>query len=122
MTDLLTHVSESGVTAIEGALGRPVLIEPSDVDRLLEACFGANCEAALLYPENLPTTFFDLSSGAAGVILQKLRQYGVRLAVVRPPEAKAESSRFGELLAEERTRRDFGVFPSRAEAWAWIAS
>jgi len=33
-----------------------------------------------------------------------------------------ESSRFGELVAEERMRCDFGVFASRAEARAWLAS
>ena len=122
MTDFLAPVDESGVVAVEGAPGHPALAEPGDVDRLLEVCFGANCGAALLYAENLPPAFFDLSSGAAGVILQKLRQYGVRLAVIRGPEAGAVSSRFGEMVAEERTRRDFGLFTSRAEARAWIAS
>jgi hypothetical protein len=88
---------------------------------LLEACFGAGAGAALLYAANLPPAFFDLSSGAAGAMLQKLRLYGVRLAVVRDP-AVAASSRFGELVDEERRRRDFGIFASRAEARAWLAA
>jgi hypothetical protein len=121
MADLLHAVDESGVLAIEGTPGRPMLATAGEVDRLLEACFGAECHAALLYAENLPPAFFDLSTGTAGVILQKLQQYGVRLAVVRAPGASAASPRFGELVAEARTRRDFGVFVSRGEARAWLA-
>ena len=122
MSDELTPVDEGGVLAIEGPPGRPALAAAGDVDRLLEACFGVRCDAALLYAENLPPGFFDLSSGVAGAVLQKLRNYGVRLAVVRGAAAGAASSRFGELVAEERARRDFGVFASRAEARAWLAA
>ena len=122
MKDSLTPVDEAGLVVIEGARGQPILVGAGDVDRLLEACFGADCGAALLYAENLPAAFFDLSSGAAGVILQKLRQYGVPLAVVRGAAADAASSRFGEFLSEERTRGDFGIFASRTEARSWLAS
>jgi hypothetical protein len=122
MTDSLTPVDEAGFIVIEGAPGQPILAGAGDVDRLLEACFGAECGAALLYAENLPAAFFDLSSGAAGVILQKLRQYGVRLAVVRGAAAEAASSPSGELMHGERTRRDFGIFASRTEARSWLAS
>jgi hypothetical protein len=122
MTDFLTLVDEAGVVAIEGAPGQTVLAHASDVDRLLEACFGAHCAAALLFAENLPPAFFDLSSGAAGAILQKLRQYGIRLAVVRGAEVGPVSSHFGDMVAEERTRRDFGVFASREGAREWLAS
>lgn len=122
MTDLLPTVDEEGVLAVEGARGRSIFSAADDIDRVLEACFGADCGAALLYAENLPPEFFDVSSGVAGVMLQKLRLYGVRLAVVRAREGGAVSSRFGELAAEEQRRRDFGVFASRAEARAWLAS
>lgn len=122
MTELLTPVDEAGVVAIEGPPGHPALTAAGEVDRLLEACFAADCGAALLYAENLPPAFFDLSTGTAGAMLQKLRQYGVRLAVVQGPTAAAASSRFGEMVAEERTRADFGVFPTRAEARAWLAA
>lgn len=122
MTDSLMPVEEAGVLAIEGPPGGAVLAAPADVDRLLEACFGADCDAALLHAANLPEAFFDLSSGAAGAMLQKLRLYGIRLAVVLEPGAGAASSRFGAMVAEERARRDFGVFASRAEARAWLAA
>ena len=39
--------------------------------------------------ENLNPAFFDLSSGDAGAVLQKLLNYDVRLAVVRAPGSVA---------------------------------
>src|SRR5689334_17196724 len=124
MPDLLMLVGEGGVTAIEGPPGRPVLATAGEVDRLLEACFGARCDAALLYAENLPPAFFDLSSGDAGTVLQKLRTYGgIRLAVVVGADgAVTPSSRFGEMAAEERWKGHFALFDTAAEARAWLAA
>src|SRR5690242_10356124 len=97
----LTTVDEGGLKVIEGPLDAPLMSGAGDVVRLLEACFSSGTRKVLLYAENLPTSFFDLSSGQAGTILQKLRNYGVRLAVVTRPDTQL-SSRFGEMLAEER--------------------
>lgn len=119
---LFTAVEEDGVIAVEGEPGQLAFTRADDVDRLLEACFAADCGAALLYTGNLPTEFFDLSTGVAGAMLQKLRLYGVRLAVVQGPENGVASRRFGELVAEEQTRPDFRLFSTRAEARAWLAS
>jgi hypothetical protein len=93
-----------------------------DANLLLEACFSHKNRLALLYPNNLPDRFFDLSSGVAGAILQKLRNYGVRLAVVCPTGSVTFSSRFGEMVAEERQREYFGIFATREAARAWLRS
>jgi hypothetical protein len=122
ISDLLTPVEDDGVLAVERPAGAPLLAGAREIDRVLEACFAAEFRAALRYAENLPPAFFDLSSGEAGTILQKLRNYGVRLAVVQAPGASPASSRFGEVVAEERMRGDFAVFASRADARAWLAS
>ena len=45
--------------------------------------------------------FFDLSSGEAGAILQKLRTYGVRVALISPKETVRFGGRLPELMAEE---------------------
>lgn len=57
----------------------------------------------------------------SGEILQKLRNYKIRLAVVCAPGRVQFSSRFGEMLAEERSGPYFGVFDTRADARAWLA-
>ncbi len=78
--------------------------------------------AVLLYASNLTPAFFDLSSGEAGAILQKLRQYRIRLAVVCPPGGVRFSSRFGDALAEERQNQYFKVCETRAAGGAWRAA
>jgi hypothetical protein len=101
-----------------------VLARAAETNRLLEACFEARARAALLYAENLPPAFFDLSSGAAGEVLQKLRTYGgIRLAVVAAPDGPVRpSSRFGEMAAEERWKGHFALFDTADEARAWLAA
>jgi hypothetical protein len=86
----------------------------------LGECFGAQTRLALLYAENLPPAFFDVSSQEAGAILQKLRNYGVRLAVVAPPGHVTMSSRFSELAAAEKRDNLFGIFVTRDKALAWL--
>ncbi len=117
----LRAVEEDGVTVVEGEPGEPFMASVEDARGLLEACFSSGVHAALLYPENLTAGFFDLSSGQAGAILQKLRNYHVRLAVVCPPGGAQLSSRFGEVVEEERKGRYFGLFETRQAAREWLA-
>jgi GrpB-like predicted nucleotidyltransferase (UPF0157 family) len=120
-TPALSLVEESGVRVVEGAPNEPLMTRVDDASRVIEACFSHRARLALLYASNLTERFFDLSSGDAGAILQKLRNYGVRLAVVCPPGSVQFSSRFGEMLAEEHRRRDFRVFETRAAAREWLS-
>jgi hypothetical protein len=116
----LTAVDEGGVRFVEGLPDQALMSSARDVDRVLEACFSDGVRCALLYAANLPAAFFDLSSREAGEILQKLRNYWIRLAVVCPPGGSDFSSRFGEMVAEERRGAHFGVFETRLAAVEWI--
>jgi hypothetical protein len=82
---------------------------------VLEACFSARVRSVLLYPENLTARFFDLSSGEAGEVLDKLRRYQVRLAIICSPGAVRFSSRFPEILSD-----DLGVFETPEQARRWL--
>ncbi|TKD12399.1 DUF4180 domain-containing protein [Polyangium fumosum] len=113
-------VDEGGVTVVEGQPDQAFLTSARDVDRVIEACFGSSAGCVLLYASNLPAAFFDLSSRVAGDILQKLRNYRIRLAVVCPPGSVSHSSRFGEMVTEENRGEHFGMFETRAEAVEWI--
>jgi hypothetical protein len=117
----LTSVEVGSATVAEGRPDVPLMAGADDAVRLLEACFSAGARAALLYAENLPAAFFDLSTGQAGAILQKLRTYGVRLAVVSPPGRVRTSARFGEMVAEESRGPYFGLFDTRDAACEWLA-
>lgn len=96
------------------------LIDAADVTRVIEACLSSGARAAVLYAENLPSAFFDLSSGQAGTILQKLRNYGIRLAVVSSQNPAKLSARFTEMAAEERKRGYFAIFETIDGAREWL--
>lgn len=116
----LTLVEEPALSFVEGQPDTAFMASVRDCDRLLEACFAEGAHAALLYGANLTPAFFDLSSGEAGEILQKLRNYRIRLAVVCPPASVQLSSRFGELLADEQRGTYFAMFETRQAAIDWL--
>ena len=101
----------------EATPGEPLVRKVDDAARIAEACWASKTRDALLYPENLTASFFDLSSADAGLILDKLRRWRIRLAVVCPPGRVEFSSHFREILCD-----DFQVFETRDAAVAWLTS
>ena len=108
-----------GQRFVEGTPRQPLMGRVEDVITVLEACFDNAVDRLLLYSENLTDHFFDLSSGEAGEILQKLRNYHIRLAIVRSPTLRL-SRRFGELMADESRGSYFRLFDERADAQEWL--
>jgi hypothetical protein len=106
---------ESGVRIVEGSPGERLMRRPQNASLVLKACFSARGGRTLLYPENLTSRFFDLSSGEAGEVLDKLRRFQVRLAIVCPAGTVRFSSRFPDILSD-----DLRVFESREEARLWL--
>lgn len=118
----MTLVEINDVRFVEGQPEQAFLRRWQDATDLVGACGEQDATAALLYPANLPPAFFDLSSGEAGEILQKMQNYRLRLAVVCPPGSVKFSTRFRDLLAEVHLGREFGVFETRDDAVAWLAA
>jgi hypothetical protein len=116
----LVAVKVDSISMLEGPPDGPFMAGTDDATRLVEACLSHRVGSVLLYAQNLPERFFDLSSGQAGAILQKLRNYHVRLAVVCRPGSVQFSSRFAEMVAEARRGRSFGVFETREAALEWL--
>jgi Domain of unknown function (DUF4180) len=116
----LVLLEEGGVRFVQGPEGQPLMRTVEDAVMVLEACFSNSAEAALLYAPNLTPGFFDLSSGEAGAILQKLRTYRVRLAVVCPAKSVRPSRRFEEMATEEAAGHQFGLFESSSAAAEWL--
>lgn len=112
----LSTVEEDGVKFVEGQPDEAVVVRTTDAARIVEACLSARVRRALLYPANVPAAFFDLSSGEAGEILQKLQSFDIRFAVVCAPGAVRFSSRFREVLGQY-----FQVFETRRAAREWLA-
>lgn len=120
--DGVLAITHNGHNIIEGHPALPLVRKASQITRLFEHGFGASTSDFLVYPTNLPPGTFDLSSGDAGEIIGKLNTYHARIAVVAPPGAVAFSSRFAEVMAEEQKGNAFRLYPTRAEALAWLAA
>ena len=117
-----TRGTAGHLTFLEGPPGQPLLRDADDTATLLEECFAVPTRSALLYAENLPAAFFDVSSLQAGTFLQKLRNYRMRMAVVVPADAMPSSQRFAQLADAERRDNTFCVFTSRDDALARLSS
>ncbi len=105
----------------EGIPEQTLLTCVDDVSKVIEVCLTHAVDRLLLYPENLPAAFFDLSSGEAGAILQKLRNYRIRLAVVHAPDLPM-SHRFGGMVRDEQRGPYFRLFGDRATAQRWLCA
>lgn len=108
-----------GVEYAEGLAGERVLQKGDDSVDLIGFCIENGTSRVLLFAENVADDFFDLRSGIAGVVLQKLRNYQIKLALVLPSEASSKG-RFGEMVREENRGQDFRVFEDADEARAWL--
>ncbi len=116
----LNLVERNGKSYLEGPAGQTLLRHVDDAVLLVEACANYQTDCLMLFAENLTENFFDLSSREAGEILQKLRNYYVRLAVILTPGTRQLSSRFSELMVEENRNRYFHLFEERSKAETWL--
>ena len=105
---------------LEGEPFTRLMQTPENVVDIINACFGNGVRALLLYPGNLTPGFSDLSTGEAGSILQYLRKYQVKLALVLPKGRPYGTTMFREMTAEENKGDYFRTFEDRAEAEAWL--
>ncbi len=120
MHTVLTIYESAGARYLEGPAGGGLMRKPDDASLVIEACFASRVRSALLYAPNMTARFFDLSSGEAGAILQKLRNYGIRIALVCPGGSVQFSSRFPELMAEENSLPYFRFFETAEAAREWL--
>ena len=117
----LTVAEEAGVRFVEGPPDLQLMRSIEDAGLVVEACISGGVDSALLYASNLTERFFDLSSGEAGAILQKLRNYRIRVAVVCTPGSIRFSTRFNEMAVEESRGDHFRVFESVRTAREWLS-
>lgn len=95
------------------------LVDESTPQAVLEACFEQGEQAILIDRDALPSEFFDLRSGLAGELTQRLVLYGIRLACV-VPDLSSQPERFVEYARESNRGTRIRFFESRAEAETWL--
>lgn len=75
----------------------------------------------IISQNNLVPEFFDLSSGLAGEILQKISNYNLTVAFIVDLNS-IKSEKFKEMVNEANFRSDFRFFDSKIEAEKWLDS
>lgn len=88
---------------------------------VLAACFEHGHASVLIDRDALPDAFFDLRTGLAGELAQRLTLYGVRMACV-VPDLASQPERFREYARESNAGRQIHFAASRTEAEAWLAA
>lgn len=95
--------------------------QPADLLGALRTCIERGARALLLDRGAIPAAFFDLSTGNAGEVAQKLVDYRIRMAAV-VPDLGAHSARFREFASEAQTGRWLRFFATREQAVDWLTS
>lgn len=101
------------------AAGEADLLEcEEDLDTLIGFCSEFHADRMMLHGSMLSKNFFDLKSGQAGMILQKLVNYQIKTAAVLAREQIR--GKFGEFVVETNRGHHFRVFFNRHDAEAWL--
>ena len=95
--------------------------QPVDPLAALVHCIEHEARALLFDRGALPAAFFDLSTGLAGEVAQKLVNYGIRMAAV-VPDLSDRSPHFRAFAREANAGRQLRFFATRQEAIAWLES
>jgi hypothetical protein len=111
-------LQKRGRAFIEGVSGHRLIENERDVVELVGLCIESDSTRILLHSDNLPPAFFDLKSGVAGMILQKLTNYQMKAAAVLP--MKRHEGRFGEFVVETNRGHSFRIFHDRNQAERWL--
>lgn len=114
LTELLRE--ETAVTRYE-----PESATPFQPAALVFGCLESGAQSILLDEHSLPPEFFDLSTGLAGELVQKLVNYHLRLAAV-VPDLTIHSSNFQAFARETSHGRTCRFFPTRQQAIDWLES
>jgi hypothetical protein len=109
----------TGVTAVVWPPGVPL---DDDGDAIIGAAWGTGATLVVVPADALPASFFDLSTGIAGALLQRLVNYRFRVAVVGDLAAHLAGSRaLRDLVAESNRGQQVWFLPDDAALAARLA-
>jgi hypothetical protein len=106
-------------TTAANEIRRIAIRSASDINDAIAASIGRG--SVVVTEQDLCPEFFDLRTGFAGELLQKLVNYRVRLAVVLS-DPNAYGERFGELVHEHATHGTVRFFRLEEDARRWLTS
>lgn len=106
----IAMVREPGVLVTDG---------PSAMDLLATVRYETGCSALVLHKEQLDESFFRLSTGLAGEVLQKFVNYQMKLAIVGDFSSYA-SKPLRDFIRESNEGRQICFQPDEEAALAWL--
>ena len=92
---------------------------PSAVELLAAVRYETGCSAIVLFKEQLDESFFRLSTGLAGEVLQKFVNYQVKLAIVGDFSGYT-SKPLRDFIRESNEGRHICFQPGEDAALAWL--
>ena len=93
----------------------------SAMDVLATVRYETGCSAMILRQEQLDESFFRLSSGLAGEVLQKFVHYQMRLGIVGDFSGYT-SKPLHDFIRESNQGRQVCFLPTEEEALAWMGA
>lgn len=99
--------------------GKSIQSEQDGLD-MIGICFEHEANLLLIHGDLLTEEFFNLRTGLAGTVLQKLMNYNIKAAAILNEEKF--NNRFKELVKEYNKGNAFRVFSNAADAKNWLLS
>jgi PadR family transcriptional regulator, regulatory protein AphA len=96
-----------------------VLRTDADILDLVAACGEHLCDRLMVHAGLLPTDFYDLKTGLAGNLLQKLVNYRLRCAFILD-EVLVGNGRFSEMMIESNRGEQFHFCFNVDDARKWL--
>jgi PadR family transcriptional regulator, regulatory protein AphA len=112
-------MNKNNQSFLECLPGKVQLASERDVLDLLTACGEYGTNQVMLHSANLTDDFYRLSTGLAGMILQKFSNYRIRAAAILTPEL-VNQGRFREMVSEANRGNQFHVYYEREAAERWL--
>ncbi|MDK8183349.1 DUF4180 domain-containing protein [Paenibacillus sp. UMB4589-SE434] len=96
----------------------PLSTENDALD-LIAICWEHEANALMVHYATISADFFKLKTKVAGNMIQKFINYGIKAAVIIPPET-IQKGRFKEMAMETNKGNHFRLYESIEEAETWL--
>lgn len=94
----------------------PLIATSADASNLIGAAWGRDVDTLIIPVARLHSDFFDLSTGLAGEVLQKLTLHGLKLVVLGDISAQLEKSAAFRDFVREANRGNHARFVNTEQA------
>ena len=113
------NIEVKNQTAIVREPGVLVASGPSAMELLASVRYETGCSAIILHKEQLDESFFRLSTGLAGEVLQKFVNYQMKLGIVGDFSGYT-SKPLQDFIRESNEGRQICFQPDESAALAWL--